>query len=291
MEEAKENGEGLDLLSWDIRQAFDSVSQTLQYLAWRRIGIPQEIALWLVSLDQGGKFVVRTPYAQDKINKAWQDGDPEAFTAAMEEWGLTAEQGLTQGDVKSTLGWIATFDILLTALNILISDQHIKPYYVKHHGSFLYPQCAWAFADDLVTVTPDRESTILLGLFISLALAILGMRLATEKLRVLTSIRDRTPVVVYSWTGEPLLYTDPITKITAPYITFQDANHTIKILGIRINLNLNWDDAYDKLVTTLLILMETLQPRLGRLSTKLKLLPRNKQHYMWGGSPASLICS
>jgi len=37
--------------SWDIKRSFDSVSKSLIRLAWWRLGIPPDIAEWLVLLD------------------------------------------------------------------------------------------------------------------------------------------------------------------------------------------------------------------------------------------------
>ena len=118
IEEAIEHHEAIDLITWDIRKAFDSVGQNLQYLAWRRLGVPRPIAAWLVQLDNKGSFTVRSPYSLNRIAQVWQG--PSAFAdtqRVLREDGFEAGQGLTQGDVKSTLSWVAVFDILLTAMN------------------------------------------------------------------------------------------------------------------------------------------------------------------------------
>lgn len=53
----------LDFMSWDTQKAFDSVGHHVQYLSWRRLGIPPNIAEWLVSLDLNGLFIPRVPTA------------------------------------------------------------------------------------------------------------------------------------------------------------------------------------------------------------------------------------
>ena len=46
---------------WDIRRAFDSIPRNLQRLAWRRLGIPQDVADWFVGLDTEGQNFISTP--------------------------------------------------------------------------------------------------------------------------------------------------------------------------------------------------------------------------------------
>jgi hypothetical protein len=104
LESALSHEEGIDLMTWDIRKAFDSVGQNLQYLSWRRIGVPPWIASWLVRLDVGGSFTVRSPYALNQLLQAPTDqlASSTAGSLLLRSLGFTAEQGLTQGDVKSS---------------------------------------------------------------------------------------------------------------------------------------------------------------------------------------------
>ena len=46
---------------WDMRRAFDSIPRNLQRLAWIRLGVPENIAEWFVSLDDNGLAFVDTP--------------------------------------------------------------------------------------------------------------------------------------------------------------------------------------------------------------------------------------
>jgi hypothetical protein len=178
----------------------------------------------------------------------------------LREDGFEAGQGLTQGDVKSTLSWVAVFDILLTAMNDLAAQEHLQQCYVRHAGSFLYNNLAWAFADDLVTISPTRETSIRLGKFVSTALMVLGLKLATDKLRMVSSRKDSRPLVVYDWDWSPL------SK------DFGDPTVSVKILGLYINLNLNWQPAYDLLAERLRQAITIQAPKMGRLSTKLKVM-------------------
>ena len=72
--------------------------------------------------------------------------------------GFLALQGFTQGDVKSTIGWVATFDILLTAFRQMTEMGELLPVYQRKTGSQLHPFLAWAYADDLVTVSTSSEN-------------------------------------------------------------------------------------------------------------------------------------
>jgi hypothetical protein len=266
LEEAIEHQEGIDLITWDIKKAFDSVSQNIQYLAWRRLGVPRPIAAWLVALDNRGTFTVRSPYALNRIANVWNS--PSAFADTqriLKEDGFEAEQGLTQGDVKSTLGWVAVFDILLTAMNDWAEQEHLQQVYLRHAGSFLYNSLALAFADDLVTISQTRETSLRLGQFVSTSLMVLGLKLAPDKLRMVTSRRDTLPLVVYDWDWRPL---------SKP---FEDADHVVKILGLHLNLNLNWQPAYDLLAERLRRALTILAPKMGRLSTKLKVMTMSLQ--------------
>jgi len=46
-----------------MKEAFDSISKLLILFGWQRLGVPLEIAQWLVALDTTGFTIVRTPYA------------------------------------------------------------------------------------------------------------------------------------------------------------------------------------------------------------------------------------
>ena len=50
--------------SYDMSRAFDAVSKNLQAIAWRRLGVPEDEADWLVDMDVAGVTVVRSPFSQ-----------------------------------------------------------------------------------------------------------------------------------------------------------------------------------------------------------------------------------
>ena len=155
LESSRDNQQGIDLMTWDIRKAFVSVGQNLQYLSWRRVGVPKTIAYWLVQLDVGGTFTVRSPYIMNQLLQAPTSALPSSQegTRLLRRFGFIARQDLTQGDIKSPIGWAAAFDILLTAFRDLTLQGELKPVFIHHVGSALYAAMAWAYADDLVTIS------------------------------------------------------------------------------------------------------------------------------------------
>ena len=63
LEEAKEQEFHIDLTSWDQKKAFDSIGKNLQYIGWRRIGVPRSITKWLASLDLNVVYLVKSKYS------------------------------------------------------------------------------------------------------------------------------------------------------------------------------------------------------------------------------------
>ena len=65
-EQSAETEAPLFLSSWDISKAFDSLSKQALRFSWIRLGVPTHIADFLVSLDEMGHTIVRTPYSAEK---------------------------------------------------------------------------------------------------------------------------------------------------------------------------------------------------------------------------------
>ena len=175
----------LDFTSWDTTKAFDSVGFHLQYAAWRRIGMPINIVLWMLRLDLGGNFVVLTPYAQAQLDKIrMTDPTMLAHHVLIGQLGFIPKKGFTQGDVKSPLSWITFFDILMTALNNCRPDDY--PHTRTDH-SRVDPVFPIAYIDDLSSFTSSRDHTEALAALVSAAHAFLGTEAATHKFRAITT--------------------------------------------------------------------------------------------------------
>ena len=156
LEEANEGCHVIDLTTWDITKAFDSVGRTLQAISWLRMGVPLEIAMWFVNLDHGGFFIVKSPWAMHHLSDISSSSPSGLVIQRARLLGFKAKRGFTQGDVLSTTGWVGFFDILLRALEAL---PNIGKFYYRGEGLELHSQEAMAYADDLVTVAANRAQT------------------------------------------------------------------------------------------------------------------------------------
>ena len=79
---------------------------TLIVLCWQHLGLPVEIAQWLVDLDASGYTIVRTPYALSKWDIDGLDG--------IRDLSFNPERGTGQGDIHSPFTWLAVFDVRVT---------------------------------------------------------------------------------------------------------------------------------------------------------------------------------
>ena len=129
MEEADNSGTPIVLSSWDIKQAFASLSYNVLALVWHLLGVPWEMAEYLVSLDKDDSTVIRSPWAEDAFasNKytAFRQYKPRPEVRAKGPGARPAkfsrQRGVAQGDVRSPHNWNAFYDILLCALHALES--------------------------------------------------------------------------------------------------------------------------------------------------------------------------
>ena len=122
-----------------MSQAFDNLSREMILLSLRRLHIPNDIAEYFISLDIGGRVLVRTPWLLDKLRSA--------DTTLGEGDYFYTEKGVGQGDIPSPLLWIAAFDIPLVALALVPSDFKIQD--IECQSSVCSDV---AYADDLVSV-------------------------------------------------------------------------------------------------------------------------------------------
>eukprot|EP01041_Mallomonas_annulata_P042131 gene42131-biopygen6183 len=149
-----------------MTKAFDTVSKNAMMMAWLRLGVPRDIALWLVELDRSGVAMLRTPAAK----KAWKDrhyqgiqapgnlysdsmrpiSQNQLLSAVLVE-ALDAERGMGPGDVTtSPLCWTALFDILLHMLDAAGRNPFMRR---GANGGRLYRAGDTAFADDMESMT------------------------------------------------------------------------------------------------------------------------------------------
>ena len=67
------------------------------HLALRRLYVPEDIAIYLISQDEGGRVMVRTPWLLDKLRSADK-------VLGNDEYFMT-EKRVRQGDIPSPLLW------------------------------------------------------------------------------------------------------------------------------------------------------------------------------------------
>ena len=262
LEEAAELETPIDISTWDIRKAFDSVARALQLVLWLRMGVPLAIARWFINLDSGGHFIVRSPWAEDQIHHHFHPSSPSTsttptFAQLRQRIGFCSQRGFTQGDVLSTTGWVGFFDILLRALD---KAPQPGPFYYRGEGLNLHHQKPMAYADDLVTISSNREQTQAYSRIICGFMAIFGLALAPDKIRTSTSARPPGDIHHYDWQWR---------EHTRP---FGDADHAVPILGIHVTASCNWTPLYHRLITHCTKIAQTAGSKMASLSTKARVL-------------------
>jgi hypothetical protein len=231
LEEIQESNLMVDLSTSDVRGAFDSPERTAQYACWRRIGMPKDIAFYLTNLGAMSSYRLTSPYGMRKnLDPAVEGVDAETDNP----W--IPGRGGTQGDPLSTLGWVAFFDILLKALNVV---QVKYPFYIRHSGSMLLPQRATCYADDTHGISPFREATDLANCISSAFAGMFGIAFHPEKLRAITTAEDPGVMTLYDWNWTPIIK------------EFGDTKAFITSLGVSYNLRGDSLELFNALRATL----------------------------------------
>ena len=112
--------EDMFLTSYDIEKAFDSVSRAFVIAAWMRLGVPRDIAHYLVELDAKGRTIIKSQHAQYVLEKygMWASTlHPSTWSSVQ---AFLARDGFGQGDTPSAYGWDAVFDIQLVCLDAVV---------------------------------------------------------------------------------------------------------------------------------------------------------------------------
>jgi hypothetical protein len=170
LETAKEWKTKLFMTSWDMKRAFDRLPKQLMTLAWVRLGVPAELAEYMVSLDSPGVTLVRSPRALKARRKSGM--------LELEELSFVAECGTGQGDISSPAAWNAAYDILLTSLALVESD-----YYLQDDQGEARKLKDQAYADDLISVTGTLEAIQKKADVVSGFCIIYGLELSIQKFR------------------------------------------------------------------------------------------------------------
>jgi len=136
LEDAHDNANPMHLLAFDKAKAFDSPGRLSGiYMAWRRLGMPDDVARYLISCDEGNQIFPRTPYYL--LNKS-------------EALPFTAQLGTPQGCSSACSSYIMVEDIILsvfltncsTTLTPTSSSYQMGCYTLKNQPSLsMTPMC------------------------------------------------------------------------------------------------------------------------------------------------------
>jgi hypothetical protein len=171
LELAQDQASPLYYTSYDISKAFDRPGKGLIWLAWNRIGIPPDIADWLVRLDEGGSTYIKSPWSQGKIPR-------RGTIASTSVPHIVQEVGVPQGSSEGGLTWLVIFDILLTMLHL----GQASDFYIEDNDGQLHPQMPTAFADDLLTYASTPEMQQRQGTITSFFCMMTGLELKPSKM-------------------------------------------------------------------------------------------------------------
>ena len=80
-----------------MKRAFDALPKPLLVFSWIRMGMPEDLAEYLVAMDWGGHSLVRSPLVMSTVVE-------EGFEKAIED------DLIFDADVASPLNWDAAFD-------------------------------------------------------------------------------------------------------------------------------------------------------------------------------------
>lgn len=95
--------------SWDVRRAFDSVAKFVLRFSLIRLGVPEQLAEYISSMDREAVMYIKSPLAI----LVHQEGGTDALDAL--RMGFRPERGTTQGAgespllyMASTISWLKT---------------------------------------------------------------------------------------------------------------------------------------------------------------------------------------
>ena len=225
---------------WDIKRAFDSVPRYLQLLAWRRLGIPEDVADWFVGLDEEGSIFASTPlYNTEKkmtTPEEIQKGNQHMVSLVdndenKKDLSFQAERGIGQGESASSLMWIALYDMLLEWIDPANRFLHNSEKESKYSEEDIIKAKMAAYADDLCTITGGPRGAFMQTLqakWLSAFCAFTGLVLHPKKIK---------PTIVGPARAHHLpflkVYDHQWTQINVPILPELE---TYKYLGVNLDL-------------------------------------------------------
>jgi hypothetical protein len=145
IEDAQEHKKTVIMTSYDTAKAFDSVNKSFMESAWQRLGVPSDIARYLVQMDVQGDTIIKTPHSTYVRKKYGTTAfTPNARSTRTSAPSFRARDGIGQGDSPSATAWVAVYDILLHALDSVPSSYKFS---IQDHQ--IQTVVSLAYGDDL----------------------------------------------------------------------------------------------------------------------------------------------
>jgi hypothetical protein len=240
LEQAEQNQSTLYYNSFDISKAFDRPTKTFIKMAWTRLGVPPEIAQWLVDLDINGRAYVKSPWAKHLI-KGRERISQTSCTF------FTPVTGVPQGSSEGGATWVALFDILLTMFRL---DTPPDIYRVDTRGE-ASPQFPTAFADDLMTYASTPERMQAQADVMSVFCMMSGLEVAPAKMvtrGVNTAKGAISTITVLDLSGAPhVIPIDVINDEPSTQMERDKEMALMRYLGIYVEITHTWTGQYKML--------------------------------------------
>ena len=224
IEDAQEHKKPVLMTSYDTAKAFDSVNKPFMEAAWQRLGVPLDIARYLVQMDVQGDTIIKTPHSTHVRKKygtsAFTSNERSTRTSAP---SFRARDGIGQGDSPSATAWVAVYDVLLHALDSVPSSYKFS---IQDHQ--IQTVVSLAYADDLQTISPDPKHAQQVMDIVSAFNCVTGFTLQVKK----TSCGSNQPITLGNITIRD--------KDWLPHTILIQPNFQIPVLGITLDLTNRW---------------------------------------------------
>ena len=237
LEATKEKQGEVYIASWDMRRAFDRVPKSFLIFSWIRMGVPLDIARYLVELDIDGTTIVKTPFAQSQI---YRHG-----STIKEDIGFTAETGCAQGDPQSAISWNCFIDILLVALH---DKENNNNFFLNHNGLQITQQQS-AYVDDILSILFSSQDLQREADIVSAFTIISSMEISIPKLKAYR----------FNWGNPNIPGVQNFTVHTAgwiPNIVQLASSGAFKYLGLWIDNDLQHQNQFEITKQQLLLLCD-----------------------------------
>jgi ribonuclease HI len=170
-ESARELTSELYTIAWDFKHAFDRPTKPTLLYAWLRIGVPFDIANYLVQLGIGGQSLIKSTL----VTKAIIQKDSKT----LQQQYFTQETGTSQGDNQAAISFNCVTDILLVAL----SNERLNPIAFSTHDGECIDQESSAYVDDITSLHGTIEGIQREADIISAYCQLFGFELSFNKLK------------------------------------------------------------------------------------------------------------